>query len=210
MIERDIIRFGVADEREWSILQGQAFKPVSVPYKCHGCQLKVQGRILAAMNFQDQENKKVGQVCWCICYECSQPTILIRDGRQFVTAQHPCPLEFSSDKRWPADLIHLFDEASTAFSAGAFTACAMVCRKMLMVCAWDRGETDPKKNFAQNVDYICDSVLSYPAAKKSITSIRNIGNEANHKVDFVTKENARRSMEIISYMLNMIYCVPIP
>jgi hypothetical protein len=38
--------------------------------------------------------------------------------------------------------------------------------------------------------------------------MKGIGNEANHKVKFVDPEDARRSLQIVKYMLDAIYTLP--
>ena len=51
-------------------------------------------------------------------------------------------------------------------------------------------------------------MLTFPKAKDSIDKIRTIGNEANHTIRFVNREDARRAQSIITYMLNTIYSLP--
>jgi hypothetical protein len=58
------------------------------------------------------------------------------------------------------------------------------------------------------VTYITNTVLTFPKAKDSIDKIRDIGNDANHDVAFVAPDDARRAMQIVTYMLNTIYSLP--
>jgi hypothetical protein len=83
----------------------------------------------------------------------------------------------------------------------------MVCRKILMNAACHEGAEEDLK-FYKYVDYIVDNVLMIPRAKESITAIKDIGNEANHEIKFVSQEGAKRSMMIVTYMLNTIYSLP--
>ena len=76
-----------------------------------------------------------------------------------------------------------------------------------MSCACDKGAADGK-TFTEYVDFITDSVLSYPAAKDAISQLKRIGNDANHKVQFVNKADAERAMKIATYMLTAIYPFP--
>lgn len=64
------------------------------------------------------------------------------------------------------------------------------------------------KKFAHYVDYLPNDVLNFPAARQTIDQIREIGNDANHEVAFVEKDDARRAMQIIEYTLNAIYALP--
>jgi hypothetical protein len=101
----------------------------------------------------------------------------------------------------------LYEEAAKAFAAGAYTAAAMVARKVLMACACHEGATDGQP-FVEYVKHITETVLTFPKAKDSIDKIRTIGNEANHTIRFVNREDARRALSIITYMLNTIYSLP--
>lgn len=121
--------------------------------------------------------------------------------------QIPSAIEFLPGEGWPELLTRLFNEAARAYSAGAYTATAIVCRKLLMACACDQGDEDGKP-FTAYVDFITNTVLTFPKARTAIDAIRQIGNEANHNVQFVPKEDARRALLIVSYMLNTIYSLP--
>lgn len=83
----------------------------------------------------------------------------------------------------------------------------MVCRKILMVAGAEQG-ADEDNNFAGFVDYIANSVLSFPRAKNAIDRIRTIGNEANHEVQFVSSEYASEALEITHYLLETLYGLP--
>lgn len=131
--------------------------------------------------------------------------IIERDGE--VIAQYPTSKEFHVGPNWPTDLANLYEEASRTFAASAHTACAMVCRKLLMATACENGDDDGKK-FVQYVDYITDKVLTFPKARDAIKKIKDVGNEANHEIAFVAEVDARRSMQIVTYMLNTIYSLP--
>ena len=83
----------------------------------------------------------------------------------------------------------------------------MAARKLLMACACHEGDTDGKR-FVEYVDYITNTVLTFPKAKDAIDKIRSIGNDANHKIQLVPRDAARRALQIVTYMLNTIYSLP--
>jgi hypothetical protein len=124
-----------------------------------------------------------------------------------VVRQIPEGKEFCSSDDWPSDLGRLFDEASRCYAAAAYTAAAMTARKALMAVACDKGADEGLK-FVQYVDYILSNVLPIPDAKDAISRIKDIGNEANHKLRFVSREDARRSLSIVNYLMNGVYAIP--
>jgi hypothetical protein len=117
--------------------------------------------------------------------------------------QFPFPREFRAKPNWPPELATLYEESAKSYAAAAYTASAMVSRKLLMACACDKGAEDGK-TFAIYVDYII-AHIAYPDAKPALDKLRTIGNEANHHVEFVNQANANRALVIVTHMLDMIY-----
>jgi len=124
-----------------------------------------------------------------------------------IVRQAPAPLDFKPGQEWPEALRKLFEEAALAHAAGAHTACAMVCRKLLMACACEQGDSDGQ-SFKHYVDYIVDTVLTYPKARTSIQEIRDVGNDANHDIAFVSKADAEKALRIMTYLLDALYAFP--
>jgi hypothetical protein len=172
-------------------------------YKCGSCGQGTNGRVLATMKRERDKATIHWTVCTCPKRE---PAILIECwGNLF--SQHPAPRDFHAGENWPAELAQLYEEGAKSFAAGAYTASSMLSRKILMVCACERGDSDGKK-FVEYVDFITQTVLSFAPARTAIDAIRTIGNDANHDVAFVTQDDARRALSIVTYMLNTIYSLP--
>jgi hypothetical protein len=184
-------------------LQQRGVNPKHRAYACGACGQSTNGRVVASTKRESDG----ANLWWCVCScEKEEPTLIIERGGA-VVSQVPEAPEFQPGEKWPPELEQLFDEASKAYAAGAFTATAMVCRKILMACACHEGDADGKA-FAQYVDYITGTVLTFPKAKDAIDKIRNIGNDANHKVRFVSRDDAKRALSIVTYMLTTIYSLP--
>jgi hypothetical protein len=176
--------------------------PRHTTFQCGHCATTTNGRIVCDVLTHEGITL---QMCLCSC-EKTLPTLLVEHGGQ-ILRQVPRPCEFSSHEKWPVELSKLYDEAAKCMAAGAFTAASMLCRKVLMACACHEGDDDGK-NFGPYVDYITGKVLTYPRAKAAIDAIRTIGNDANHQLQFVTEDDAKRSMQIVTYMLDAIYSFP--
>jgi hypothetical protein len=52
-------------------------------------------------------------------------------------------------------------------------------------------------------------VLNFSGSKKSIDTIRQIGNGANHKVASIAEKDARLVMQCLSWMLQTVYSMPV-
>lgn len=194
--------FPITQEEFHAANRGMA--PKHKMFSCGSCGQSTNGRVLCHVIRRPDS----AAIFWCDCScERHEPTILIERGGQ-VLAQLPHPNEFTPAGDWPSDLSKLYDEASRAFGAGAYTAATMAARKILMSCACDKGAKDGEP-FTAYVDYITSQVLAFPAAKAAIDAIRTIGNDATHKLEFVNQADARRAMKIVTYMLNTIYSLPV-
>ena len=124
-------------------------------YSCGACGDTTNGRVLCDVKRDDGSRV---QWCWCSCDK-SEPTVLIeKDGN--IVMQLPIAKHFHANPKWPPELTALYDESSKAYSAGAFTACAMVCRKLLMATACKEGDSDGK-SFGSYVTYITTTVLRF-------------------------------------------------
>jgi hypothetical protein len=194
--------FYAMTNRELGLFQGTGISPRYERFVCGACGVPANGRAVASLvRTSDLE------VVWCVCpCDKHEPTVLVKQQEK-VVSQVPIAKEFIQNNRWPSELGALYDEAAKSYAAGAFTACAMVCRKVLMATACHEGDSDGKK-FAEYVNYITTTVIAFPRAQASIDRIRDIGNEANHNIEFVTQDDAKRAMQIVTYMLDTIYSLP--
>lgn len=195
------VHFHAADPNEQQeVMHGM--NPLYRNFDCGHCGRSTNGRVLCSETNEEDETT----VYWCQC-SCEKrlPTVLVSiDG---IERQFPEYARFHAGKNWPAELERLYEEASRSFTAGAYTSTTMVARKILMVCACSEGAAEGL-SFVKYVDYILDNVLPLPKAKSSIDSIRTIGNDANHSVAFVSRDDAIRAMSIVTYLLNSVYSLP--
>ena len=177
-------------------------RPVYRNFECGHCGRSTNGRVVCSQT-DDNDNTKI---LWCQCScERQLPTVIVVDDEG--QKQFPEYCQFQPGKNWPADLTRLFEEAARSFSACAYTSATMVCRKILMVCACHEG-ADEGLQFVKYVDYIVENVLPLPKAKGSIDAIRTIGNDANHEVNFVSRDDAQRALSIVNYLLTSAYSLP--
>ncbi len=101
----------------------------------------------------------------------------------------------------------LYEEARSSASVNAFTAVAMACRKILMNIAVAKGAKDGLK-FVQYVQYLADNNFVPPDGKDWIKHIKDKGNDANHKIEIVSKEDGEELLYFIEMLLTFIYAVP--
>jgi len=138
-----------------------------------------------------------------ICHSCEKPTYFDYNGRQT-----PGPLIGNKVKHIPnSDVEDLFNEAKSCFSIGAYTSSVMCCRKLLMNISVSEGAKEGT-NFSDYVNYLNDNNYIPPNGKKWVDSIRKLGNQANHKIEFKSLKDAERILNFTEMLLRFIYELP--
>ncbi len=170
----------------------------SQQYRCGYCDSEVAG---------DRGYKtENGRGYIATCPRCDKPTYLAYlDGRR--TIQSPAPGFGRSVAHLPDIVERLYDEARQCAKASSYTAAVMVCRKLLMHIAVEEG-ADEDKNFKYYVDWLEENHYVPPNGKDIVEYIRERGNEANHEIVPMEKEDAEASIGFLELFMRFIYEVP--
>lgn len=138
-----------------------------------------------------------------ICHSCEKPTFF-----DYNQKQTPGPIIGNKVKHIPdSDVEELFNEAKSCYSIGAYTSSVMCCRKLLMNISVSEGAKEGA-GFTDYVNYLNDNNYIPPNGKKWVDSIRKLGNEANHKIQFKTSKEAERILNFTEMLLRFIYELP--
>lgn len=140
-----------------------------------------------------------------ICPRCANPTYC--QGTPGNETHYPDVPPGESVSNIPSDLGDLYEEARQSAGAGAYTACVMVCRKMLMNIAVREG-AKAGENFKNYVDYLEKHGYFSPKSKGFIDYIRELGNEANHEVAAKKRVDAIAALEFVAALLRHNYDLP--
>ena len=137
---------------------------------------------------------------WLLCPECGMGSV--QNDRVML----PTRPSFPAIDGLPGGIRTLYDEAGASFDARAYTGCEMLCRKILMAAAVDKGADEGKK-FVQYVDvyYLSSGGYITPPLKEMATTIKDIGNRAAHKIDESDLERSRRTLVFTRRILDITY-----
>ena len=139
-----------------------------------------------------------------ICSSCGLPTVFDRNGG----SQTPGPLVGADIAALPNDVSALYSEARKALAGGAPSAAVMVCRKILMHVAVEKG-ADENKRFVEYVDYLSTKGWVPPVSGGEVLKfIKNQGNDENHRIQTSTSENAEALIKLMERFLGWVYEVP--
>lgn len=140
-----------------------------------------------------------------LCHQCTRPTFI--DCTQ-ADKQSPGVVFGDSVSDIPEETLEmLYDEARRCTGAGAYTAAVLCCRKLLMHIAVSKG-AEEGKTFVHYVDYLAEKHYVPPDAKDWVDHIRQKGNEANHEIAIMPKEEAEELLSFSEMLLKIIFEFP--
>jgi len=178
---------------EWH--QIQTVPPIR--YVCGHCSTTVSSQLgwLARIPGSGSVNANIR-----VCPECNQPTYIWNKPIPGVSFGGPVA-------HLPKGVESLYDEARSCTSASAYTPAVLATRKLLMHIAVERGAKEGE-SFQSYVQYLADKGFVPPDGKGWVDHIRNKGNEANHEIRLMTKEDAEELLIFTEMLLKFVYEFP--
>ena len=119
----------------------------------------------------------------------------------------PSPLFGNRVEALPPELEKIYLEARECTRANAYTACVLLCRKLLMHIAVEE-DAKPGDTFIKYVDFLAERGYVAPRSKIWVDEIRQRGNEANHEIKFMTQKEAIDLLSFSEMLLKIIYEFP--
>ena len=97
-----------------------------------------------------------------------------------------------------------YAEARKSISSESYTACVLVCRKILMNVAVGKGA--PKGDtFTRYIDYLVQTGYITVTMKEWVDKIRDNGNDATHEIPPPDSEKAGTTLEFTVLLLKNVY-----
>ncbi|MFC1485652.1 DUF4145 domain-containing protein [Candidatus Latescibacterota bacterium] len=138
-----------------------------------------------------------------ICPICTRPTIIDHIGNRIPE------IPFGEDVQGIDDqhVRNAYNEARNCTQAGAYTGAVLLCRKILMNIAVDKGAA-PGKKFIEYIQFLVDNHYVPPDGEKWVDQIRDKGNEATHEIPKIERKDAEQIMRFTEMLLRFIYEMP--
>ena len=137
-----------------------------------------------------------------ICPQCNVPTFFSYTGLQI-----PGPKPAGTLSKLPELIDALYEEARSSRSANAFTGTVMLCPKLLMHIATEKG-AEKNKGFAFYVDWLISERYAPRGAEEWVTYIKDRSNEANHEIVLMSKDDADGLLSLTEQLLRNVYELP--
>jgi hypothetical protein len=138
-----------------------------------------------------------------ICHYCKCPTFFEPNGIQTPGTIFGNPVLEINDQAVES----LYNEARKTTGTGCYTAAVLCSRKLLMHIAVSKGAKEGD-SFINYVKFLADNNYIPPDAKDWVDHIRKKGNEANHEISIMSKQDAEELLTFIEMLLKLIYEFP--
>jgi len=136
-----------------------------------------------------------------ICPGCNCATFFL-NGRQY-----PGVAFGSKVRNVPAEVGELYEEARRCISVSSYTASVLICRKILMNLAVDKG-AKPNMVFVKYVEFLSENHYVPPDGQAWVDHIREKGNEATHEIQPMSRQDAELLVRFVEMLLRFVYEFP--
>lgn len=168
-----------------------------VSYTCGHCGRKVAGAVVAYIKFQEPTGRVIFNK-WLLCTNCSYGSVSINNeifpGSPFGPQLQGLPSEVKES----------YQEARRCIEVNAYTAAELICRKILMHIAVEKGAKEGD-SFATYITYLESSGYVTPPMKKWVDLIRQHGNHSTHKLEAPEKHRAESTVMFTAELLRLTY-----
>ena len=138
------------------------------------------------------------QIEWLACPSCKRGSVS-NSGRIV-----PTPLLGDDIEGLPDTIKNAYLEARKSISSESYTACELMCRKILMNIAVQKGAPEGE-GFAKYIDYMSDNGYVTVPMKPWVKQIKDNGNESTHTINPPDHERTKTTLEFTILLLKNVY-----
>lgn len=164
-------------------------------YTCGHCGTDVSGAVIAYTT----DERGVMRIRWLQCPTCHNGSVQAADE-----AVHPGVPFGPVLQGLPAATEAAYSEARRCLAVNANTAAEVMCRKILMHVAVDKGAKEGD-TFASYIDYLQQQGYVTPPMQGWVTLIKEHGNLANHRLDPPDRKRAEGTLLFTVQLLRSVY-----
>ena len=170
-------------------------------YTCGFCENKVVSYIGLRSGAQsDGSGNSTGGIY--LCPHCKAPTFINEYGEQIPGSSYGDKI-----KNLPEDVDNVYEESRSCYKNNNYTACVLLCRKLLMNISVNQGADEGLK-FIEYIDYLSQKGFIPPNGKQWVDHIRQKGNEATHEIKIMSENEAKELLIFSEMLLKFIYEFP--
>lgn len=187
-----VTHFGVDTGRALNLTNEGAWLPGFI---CGWCGERQTAPVVAALT----DGNYIPLGWWIRCLSCGEPSARATNG---TTA--PAGLIGEDVDGLPPETSTAYLEARRCASVGAFTACELMCRKLLMHVAVDKGAKEGKP-FASYLNHLKTVGYITPPMEEWTKKIKDNGNQSTHALPPVDASRAQDTLAFTTQLLRLVY-----
>lgn len=172
----------------------------TLDFSCGYCGADAHGIVVARYRIISSDQKPFEPVRWLMCPRCGNPTVISKFGNQY-----PVGTIGPDIAGLPEVVFDAYTEAREAAGVRAFTASALICRKILMYVAVEEADAPEGKTFAEYIDSLGSAGYVTPVMKPWVEAIRRTGNSAAHELDPIEERQALSTLTFTAQLLRVVY-----
>lgn len=177
------------------------FMIIDLKFYCGHCRAKVTIEHHANLKHDDNEYF-AARPTLLKCTACKRELVLYSGHGSNIV--QPMPLSGEAVGHLPYEVNRAYTEARIAFSAGAHTACMLMCRNILAYAANESG-SGKRHNYTDYIDYLREGNHINQTMKDWAEDIRRYGNDAAHDLKLRNAADADQILKITKYLLEFMY-----
>jgi DNA-directed RNA polymerase subunit RPC12/RpoP len=169
-------------------------------YTCPRCSKDVYGAVIATAG--DEDSSTI--TAWVRCPSCREGAVIVLRDEERDEGIYG-PHRFGPDiVGLPQDVGSAYSESRSCMRVGAYTAAEVMCRKILMHIAVDKGAKEGQK-FAAYLTYLESAGYVTPPMKAWVELIRRHGNVAAHDLPSTNRQRAESTVMFTAELLRLVY-----
>jgi len=163
-------------------------------YTCGFCNREVSGAVVAAYPTDSSP-----AVAWLMCPTCNKGSVFnggsgVAPGSVFGPVLQGLPVEAAA----------AYQEIRSCMSVNAHTAAELLCRKVLMYVAADKGAAEGL-TFVAYLNHLESAGFITPPMKPWVDLIRQHGNQATHSLAAPDQKRAEGTVMFTAELLRLVY-----
>lgn len=168
-------------------------------YSCIKCRAIVSGVVV---NSYPSDFPVPLRVAWLMCPHCGTGAV-----RQSDDTISPSGILGEAVEGLSTAAEQTYAEACKCMTVAAYTACELMCRKLIMHMGAENG-ANPRDPFGAHLTALEDAGFITAPVKSWADRIRGNGNDATHGEASTTKERAADTMAFTVMLLRLVYEMP--
>lgn len=164
-------------------------------YTCGHCGNKVSGAVVSA--YTQRGDQKLVQ--WLLCPACADGSVRAATG-----VVYPGVMPGFEVQGLPVEVGEGYTEARRCMSVAAHTACELICRKILMHVAVEKGAAEGAA-FETYLAHLETKGYVTPPMKPWVALIRKHGNLATHRLAAPDAQRAESTLMFTAELLRLVY-----